>query len=309
MRVGGWFSLTRPASALPVVVLLAAFHWPVKAAPTKPSPASATAPVAATAAVTPDRDRTTLISILQKKFPGVPPDDWSLGSATFTPGLSVIPLGGSNATNVNDILAIGRKAWERKFRDGKSLASCFPNGGQRAATNYPQVDGKSGVLTTLEDAINACLALHGEAPFALDSSLTMGAVSAYLRSLSIGQKLNVRIASPQATEHYLNGRRWFTRRIGEADLACASCHVLQAGQTREEAGKTVGLAAAVGLPLAWPRVEPGGGVRLLQQQFQRCMTRVGAAPFELGSDPFKQLEYFLGAVSNGLTVRGPIPAQ
>jgi sulfur-oxidizing protein SoxA len=269
----------------------------------------AKSPPVAVAPISVDRDRAALVAILQKKFPGVPPDDWSLGSTTFTPGLAVIPLGGANATNVNDILAIGRKAWERKFRDGKSLASCFPNGGQRAATNYPQVDGKSGALSTLEDAINACLVLHGEAPFALDSSLTMGATSAYLRSLSIGQKLNVRVASPPATEHYLSGRRWFTRRIGEADLACASCHVLQAGQTREESGKQVGLAAAVGQPMAWPRIEPGGGVRLLQQQFQRCMDRVGAVPFELGSDPFKQIEYFLGAVSNGLTIRGPVPVQ
>lgn len=271
---------------------------------TPPTPA----PKAATSIPNIERDRRDLISMLQKKIPAIAPDEWSFGSSAFTPGLAVVALGGNNATNVNDILAIGKKAWERKFRNGNSLASCFPNGGQRVAANYPQVDLKSGTLATLEDAINACLVLHQEDPFRLDDSLTMGAVSAYLRSLSAGQKQNIRIVNPATVQHYESGRRWYARRIGEADLACASCHILQAGQTRIEAGQTVGLSAAVGQPLAWPRIESGGQVRLLHQQFQRCMERIGAAPFELGSLEYKQIEYFLSAVSNGLTIRGPIAA-
>jgi sulfur-oxidizing protein SoxA len=267
-----------------------------------------TAPKSTVPVLNVERDRSYLLSILQKKIPAVAPDEWSFGSSAFTSGLAVVPLGGANATNVNDILAIGKKAWERKFRNGKSLASCFPNGGQRVAANYPQVDPKTAALSTLEDAINACLVLHSETPFKLDDALTMGAVSAYLRSLSAGQRQNTRVNSAAANDQYTSGRQWYARRIGEADLACASCHILQAGQTRAEAGKSVGLPAAVGQPLAWPRVEAGGRVRMLHQQFQRCMERVGAAPFELGSVEFKQIEYFLSAVSNGLTIRGPIAA-
>ena len=242
----------------------------------------------------------------------MPPDEWSHGGATFAPGVSVIPLGGNNATNVNDILAIGKKTWARKFRSGKSLSACFPNGGQRVAANYPQVEPKSGALVTLEDAVNACLVLHQEPPFRIDDDLIMGAVSAYLRSLSIGQKLNVRVVGPSALEHYVAGRRWFSRRIGERDLACASCHVLEAGRTQTDAGesgKQVGFSPAVGQVLAWPRIEPGGAIRSIQKQFQRCFERAGAAPFELGSVEYKQLEYFLSAVSNGLTIRPPMPAN
>ena len=278
-------------------------------------------PPLATDAISPERDRAALTAILQKKFPGLPPDEWSHGGATFAPGVSVIPLGGANATNVNDILAIGKKAWERKFRNAKSLAACFPNGGQRVAANYPQVDVKSGALVTLEDAINACLVLHQEPAFRIDDTLTMGAVSTYLRSLSIGQRLNVRVVGTAALEQYAAGRRWFSRRLGERDLACASCHVLNAGQIEQEAGSTgergitangsttgkqVGFSPAVGQVLAWPRIEAGGRVRSIQQQFQRCMERAGAAPFELGSLEYKQLEYFLSAVSNGLTIRPAI---
>jgi sulfur-oxidizing protein SoxA len=305
-----WFGLARHTLLVVFGVLTFTDAAISQTAANRPPPSKAS--VQAADAISPERDRTTLTAILQRKFPGVPPDEWSHGGATFAPGVSVIPLGGNNATNVNDILAIGKKAWERKFRNGKSLSACFPNAGQRVAANYPQVDPKSGALVTLEDAVNACLELHQEPPFRIDDDLIMGAVSAYLRSLSIGQKLNVRVTGPAALEQYSAGRRWFSRRIGERDLACASCHVLEAGQTRADlgdSGKQVGFSPAVGQVLAWPRIEPGGAIRSIQKQFQRCFERAGAAPFELGSVEYKQLEYFLSAVSNGLTIRPPMPAH
>lgn len=306
-----WFRLTRCA-ALVVLGTLGLDSVSNAQSPAHRSRAEKANMQAAAEPISPERDRATLTAILRRKFPGVPPDEWSYGGATFAPGVSVIALGGNNATNVNDILAIGKKAWARPFRNGKSLAACFPNGGQRVAANYPQIDPKSGAMVTLEDAVNACRALHHEPPFRIDDDLTMGAVSAYLRSLSIGQRLNVRVAGPAALEHYAAGRHWFSRRIGERDLACASCHVLDAGRTQAEAGETgkqVGFSPAVGQVLAWPRIEPGGAIRSIHKQFQRCFERAGAAPFELGSVEYKQLEYFLSAVSNGLTIRPPMPAN
>ena len=292
----------RPARLVTLTIAALGFGW-CNAVLSQPKSSRSAAPVATEA--TPERDRASLIAALQKRFPGIPADEWSHGGASFAPGVSVIPLGGENATNVNDILSIGKKAWERKFRDGRSLAACFPNGGQRIAATYPQVDAKTNLVVTLEAAINACLQLHGEPPLPVDDSLTMGAVSAYLRSLSVGQKLNVRVSGPSAAAQYAAGRGWFSKRMGDQDLACASCHVLQAGQVREENGRSVGFSPAVGQVLAWPRVEPGGKVRMLHHQFQRCMDRAGAVPFEFGSTELRQLEYFLAAVSTGLTMRAP----
>ncbi len=293
------------ASASAAVLLAFA----LAATPSLAQTAPASASKSVHSAPTPERDRVSLIAAIQKRFPGVPVDEWSHGGASFAPGVAVTPLGGVNATNVNDILAIGKKTWERKFRNGKSLASCFPNGGQRVAATYPQVDTRFNRVVTLEDAINACRELHQEPAFSRTDGLSMGALSAYLRSMSVGQKLNVRVQGPIAAAHYAAGRMWFTKRIGEADLACASCHVSRVGQLHEEGGKRIGLSPAVGQVLAWPRVEPGGDVRLLHGQFQRCMHRAGANPFDIGSVEFRQLEYFLAAVSNGLTIRPMISTQ
>ncbi len=260
-------------------------------------------------APTPEQDRASLVAAIQKRLPGVPVDEWSLGGASFTPGVSVTPLGGAHATNVNDILAIGKKQFERKLKNGKTIAACFPNGGRRVAVNYPQFDAVAGRVVTLEMAINQCLTQQGEATIEAGESLKMGALSAYIRSLSVGQKLNVRLPAAgganSARDRYLAGRGWFTRRIGEQDLACVSCHVLQAGKVIDGAG----ISPAVGQVLAWPRVEPGGGVRSLQHQFQRCMARVGAEPLPLFSTPYNDLEFFLSVVSNGLTIRPAISTQ
>ncbi len=261
---------------------------------------------------TPEQDRAALIRAIQKRMPAVPVSEWSQGGATFAPGVTVMALGGSNATNINDILAIGKKQWDKKFKNGKSFADCFANGGRRAATTYPQFDAKTGKLVTLEGAINQCLHRHAEPTLeATDAPglFIMGTLSAYLRSLSVGQKLDVRIAPGSSTsmprEHYNAGRQWFTRRIGERDLACVSCHVLQAGTVVDGAG----IAPAIGLVLAWPRIEPGGGIRQLQQQFQLCMARVGAEPLPLYSQPFNDLEYFLSAMSTGLPLRPSIATR
>ena len=307
MRCGASHPRCRPTAGALIVIAAFASLGSVAALAQRGSPVAPAASAAnVTATPMPERDRASLIAALRNRLPGVPPEEWSQGGASFAPGVAVIPLGGSNATNLNDILAIGKKSWDRKFRNGKSLAGCFANGGQRIAATYPQVDPKSGAIITIEEAINACLRLHDETPLPLSGSLTMGAVSAYMRSLSAGHKLNIRVNGVPAATQYAAGRQWFTKRIGDQDLACASCHVLQAGQTREENGRQVGFSPAVGQVLAWPRVEPGGKVRMLHQQFQLCMDRAGAAPFDIGGVEFAQLEYFLAAVSSGLTVRAPI---
>lgn len=288
--------------------------------------------VPATSTITPERDRSHLRALLQKKFPAVPIDEWSQGSLALSPGLAVTPLGAANATNVNDVIAIGKKQWERKFANSKSLSDCFAMpksrepralAPQRTSTNtststaqtsapsllstaaYPIVDTQTGIVVTLEMAIRLCFERNAEPSPAGSDTLIWGSLVAYARSIHAGQKLNMHITTPVARERYLAGRAWVSRRMGERDLACISCHVLSAGEVVD--GMT--LSPAIGQVMAWPRVEPGGEIRRLHQQFQRCMTRMGAEPFANGAIAFNEIEYFLSSLSHGLTIRPPIPAQ
>lgn len=250
-------------------------------------------------ASTPEQQRQTLIQALQKRFPGTNPNDWVLGAESPAVGVQAIPLTADNATNSADILAIGKKTWDRKFKDGKSFANCFPNAGKRVAATYPQFETKTREVVTVEMALNRCLTLHGEAEIESTNTAVMGPLSAHFRSLSDGQRLNVRVGTAQAREKFDSGRTLFQRRIGQLDYACASCHVQHAGSTFGQQG----LSAVVGQAVTWPRLQPGGQVLRLQTQFQRCMQRSGAEPFALGSEELNNLEYFHAFVSNGLATR------
>ena len=248
---------------------------------------------------TPEQQRQTLIQALQKQLPGSNANDWVLGAENPATIVQAIPLTADNATNSADILAIGKKAWDRKFRNGKSLATCFPNAGKRVAATYPQFDTKTRQVVTVDMALNRCLALHGEPEIELTNTAVLGPLVAYFKSLSDGQRLNVRVASVQAREKFDAGHELFRRRIGQQDYACASCHVLNAGKTLGQQG----LSATVGQAATWPRIQPGGQVLRLQMQFQRCMQRSGAEPFALGSEELNNLEFYHAFMSNGLTTR------
>jgi sulfur-oxidizing protein SoxA len=265
------------------------------------------------AQTTPEQDRQALIKALQARLPGTQPADWTLGGDTLAPSIGgnvqAIPFNADNATNSADILAIGKKLWERKFKDGKSMASCFPNGGKRAAVGYPQYDVKLKKIVTLEMAINLCLQQHNETEIEPTNTQMMGPLSAYARSLSEGLRIAIKVGTPTAKEKFDAGGALFARRIGQMNLACASCHVLQAGKIfgggpNDPAGKNPGaLSPAVGQATSWPRLEPGGVVRSLQRQYQHCMRKVGAEPFQLGSDELNSLEYYHSFLSNGLAIR------
>lgn len=246
-----------------------------------------------------------------------------VGSAAYEPGVTAIPLSADNATNSADILAIGKKQWERRFKDGKTFSNCFPNGGKRIAASYPQFEPSAKQVVTMESALNRCLQLHGEIVIAPANAAEMGPLSAYARSLSENQPLNIRVLGQNARERFDSGRRIFNARRGQQNFACASCHVQYAGavygtSSGNGAGSASsgaasvgggGLAPAIGLAVSWPRLQPGGTTRSLQSQFQRCFQRSGAEPFMNGSDEFNNLEYYLTYLSNGLPLRALATAR
>ena len=254
-----------------------------------------------------------MIQALKKRLPGTQPGDWALGVDALAPaaGANVqgIPFNAENATNSADILAIGKKLWDRKFKNGKSLAHCFPNGGKRVAATYPQYDAKTNLAITLEMAINRCLQLHREPEIEMRNTSVMGPLSAYARSLSEGQRLALRVGVPAARDKLDSGRDLFSRRIGQQNFACASCHVLQAGNmigsgnVADLQGIPTVLSPVIGQATTWPKLQPGGTVRTLQMQYQLCMKRSGAEPFDLGSEELNNLEYYHTFISNGLPIR------
>ncbi len=247
---------------------------------------------------TPDAVRSEIAATLKERLPDLVTQDYALGAAAFDAelrrGLE------ENAAAGAEAIAAGKALWTRKFRNGRTLSGCFPNGGRRVAASYPQFDPRVKRVITLEMAVNQCLKAHGEALFDHDDPKTMGAVTAYVRSLSDGQKLAVRVR-PEAEAQFEHGRRLYFSRIGQRNFACASCHIQGAG--KRYADKP--LSPAIGQATHWPVIRAGVPVTL-HQRIRECLELMGAAPFPAGSEELNQVEYFLSYLSNGLPLKAAV---
>lgn len=250
------------------------------------------------AAAAPEDARAQIAKRLAEFLPEVPPSRYPLGAAAFDDALRErLEAAAGDAAPVVDA---GKAIWSRKFKDGRTLASCFPNGGRRVAAAYPQWDARLKRVVTLEMAVNQCLKAHGEPLLEPAESKEMGAVTAYLRSLANGQKLAVRV--PAAAEPAFElGRRLWSTRVGQRNFACASCHLVGAGKVY---GDTP-LSPVIGQATHWPVIR-GGQAVTLQVRIRECLELMGAAPFAAGSDELNNLEYFLAVLSNGLPLRANV---
>jgi len=243
----------------------------------------------------PDGVRSSLEARLRSQLPDVAPRDYVLGSAAFDPELRARVEAG--ADEAKPVIARGAALWKRRFKDGKSLAGCFPNGGRRVAAAYPQYHPRLKLVFTLEMAVNQCLKAHHEPLLDYTDAASMGAITAYVRSLAEGARIAVRV--PAAAEaHFEQGRRLYFSRLGQRNFACASCHVQGAGKRYAD----VPLSPAIGEATSWPYIR-GGEAVTLQAQVRACLERMGAAPFPAGSEELNDLEYFLTYLSNGLPIR------
>jgi L-cysteine S-thiosulfotransferase len=232
---------------------------------------------------------------LKTQLPGLTAAEYALGSAALDAEFRTASEGA--ASRAPEVVQAGRRIWDRKFRNGKTLASCFPNGGRRVAASYPHYDPRLKRVVTLEMAVNQCLKANGETLLEFADAQGMGAVTAYLRSLSDGQKVNVRVPAA-AEERFEEGRRLYFTRVGQRNFACASCHVQSAGKRYADAP----LSPAIGQATHWPVVRDGNAITL-QMRMRECLELMGAAPFAAGSDELNHLEYFLAYLSNGLTLK------
>jgi len=253
------------------------------------------APVAALAAA--EQVRAELAARLKTTLPALVPADYALGSAAFDPELRAMGDANANAAAASGVLEEGKRIWQRKFKDGRTLSLCFPNGGRRIVGAYPQYDSRLKRVVTLETAINQCLKAHKEPLLDADDPRTMGAAVAYLRSLSDGQKVAVRV-SAAAEARFQEGQRLYMTRMGQQNFACASCHVQGAGKRYADRA----LSPPPGQAVHGTVIRDGMAIGL-QTRIRECLERMGAAPFAVGSEELNNIEYFLTYLSNGLTLK------
>jgi L-cysteine S-thiosulfotransferase len=197
----------------------------------------------------------------------------------------------------------GKKLFEMPFSNRKHYADCFPNKGLGITGKYPLWDKVEGEVVTLATAINQCRARHQEPelPYAKGDMVNLLAYMAYT---SRGKPINVNIPNddPRALVAYEEGKAFYYRRHGQLNFACATCHIQNAGKKlRAEI-----LSASLGHTNNWPTYRlKWGEIGTLHRRFAECLSQIKAKSFAEQSDPFRNLEYFLGFMGNGVPISGP----
>lgn len=196
----------------------------------------------------------------------------------------------------------GKTMWDTPFANGKTYIDCFPDGPAQRK-NYPRWDNKRSQVVTMELAINECLEANKETPLNYLKG-PLASLTAYMSYASRGQIINVQVPTDdaKALEAYQKGKNFWLKRSGQLDLSCAHCHAKNAGRNL----RSDVLSPALGHVASWPVYRAKWGeLGTLHRRFEGCNEQLRAKPFAPQSEEYRNLEYFLAVMNNGLPYNGP----
>ena len=250
----------------------------------------------------PAADQKAFQDFFIKKFPKVKYEDFVNGPYSMDEGLHRQWEEKEQFPPYEFAVETGKEMFATPFTNGKTYGDCFANKGIGVRQNYPTFDEKEGKVITLELALNRCREANGEAPYNYLKD-EMASLTAYMAFTSRDKKMDIKIPSdPRALEAYENGKRYFYTRRGQLNFSCATCHVQSPGEhIRAEV-----LAPALGIMNAMPIYRSEwSGMGTTSRRFLTCNSQTRAVPLEPQSDEYRDLEYYLSYVSNGLPISGP----
>ena len=237
-----------------------------------------------------------------RKFPKVPLNDFVNGPYSMNEDMRKQWIEKEDFPPYDFALDRGKELFETPFKNGKTFGDCFPNRGIGVRQDYPYFDEKTDEVVTLELAVNQCLHVNGEKLYSYVKD-DMAAVTAYMAYTSRGKPFNIKTPdSPAALKAYQAGKQYFYERHGQLNLSCASCHVQNAGERiRAET-----LAPALGILNAMPIYRSDwGGMGTTSRRFVSCSSQVRVEPLDPQDPTYRNLEYYLSYLSNGLPISGP----
>lgn len=253
----------------------------------------------------PEQDLKAFRQYFEQRFPNTPFKDFSNGP--FAKGIGS-PGAISQWQSMEEFppydfaVAKGKKLFNTPFPNGKTYASCFPHGGIGIAQNYPYVNNKTGQVVTIETAINACREKNGLKPLPWLKG-DLADISAYMFSTSDGKAVNVKTPStPAELKAYETGKKIFYTRRGKLDMSCAGCHTYHSGQRL----RAQTISPSLGLVVSFPAYRAKwGALGTIDRRFIGCNKNTQAKPFKPQSTEYRDLQYFLTYMSNGLPINAP----
>jgi sulfur-oxidizing protein SoxA len=258
--------------------------------------------VALCAQADPEADLAAFRRDYQQRFPKVELDQFVLGVYAIDEKLREQYEAINEFPPYEFALDEGAELARERFRNGSELPACLAENGSKGVNEYPYFDRDAGEIVTLPVAINRCRMRNGEEPLSYRRQ-PLSKILAYLNFSARGSRRAVALPDDRpARIAYESGREYFYMKRGQLNLSCADCHVTAAGRHLREQTLAPLLGAVNHYPvygLSW------GALGTLHQRFVGCLEQVRAEPEYPQSQAFRELEYFLAIMSNGLPMSGP----
>lgn len=251
----------------------------------------------------PEEDREAFVAYYLERFPDVPFEEFANGIYALDADARAQWESIEDFPPYEFSVERGGELWAKAFPNGTTLAACLGNDPASVRPRYPRYDSALGGILTLPLAINQCREANGvEAWEFADESMID--VTAFLAWEARGRRIDTRIPTdePGALEAYETGKRFYYSKRGQLNFACADCHVTSVGlHVRADR-----LGPSLGHPTHFPVYRSKLGRMIsLHERFYGCVRDVRAKPFVLQSEEYRNLEFFLSYMSNGLEINGP----
>lgn len=200
-----------------------------------------------------------------------------------------------------DAIEKGEELYTKKFANGNSLQTCFPD--LTVAGTFPYFDEKKKEVITLTKAVNDCLRANGEKEWNTKKG-SMAEFQAYFvnESKEAEKNFDIKINSKEAKEAYERGKEYYYSQRGYLKLSCATCHVQGAGQRVRNEVLSPLLGQVTHFPVYRLKWEEIGTV---ERRLSGCIVDQGQVPPKDESKEMAELLYFLAYISNGMPVYGP----
>ena len=259
--------------------------------------------IAQTLFASPEQDQAAFRKHYQERFPQLKLSDYSNGVYAIDSIAKQSWLAIEEFPPYEAAIEVGKKLFNTPFQNGKHYRDCLPNKGMGIAQQYPQWDKAKGEVITLAKSLNDCRISQHELPLAYEKA-EMVSLLAYLANTTRDKPISISIPKddPRALAAYEQGRAFYYGRRGQLNFSCATCHVQNVGKKlRAEI-----LSASLGHTNNWPTYRlKWGEMGSLHRRFAECLTNTKAKPYPEQSEEFRNLEYFLGYMGNGVPISGP----
>ncbi|MDH3846974.1 MAG: sulfur oxidation c-type cytochrome SoxA [Gammaproteobacteria bacterium] len=251
----------------------------------------------------PEDDREAFVEYFQSRFPDVAFAEFANGIYAIDEDARGQWLDIEEFPPYEFAVEQGETLWQEALPDGARLADCFGQSTGDIRPAYPRFDAGRGEVVTLAVAINDCRQTQKLPVWPYDSEELIS-ITAYLAYAARGKPVVTQIHAdePGALAAYEEGKRFYYSKRGQLNFACSDCHVTSVGLHVRADRLSPSLGHTTHFPVYRSKL---GTVISLHQRFSGCVRDVRAKPFALQSEEFRNLEYFLSYMSNGLEFNGP----